>query len=1181
MRFWLPALICCIITFHSSFAQETPKTLLWRISGNGFTKPCYLYGTMHTKDKRAYYLGDSVYSTIKFCDGFAMEVDPAETVDTILTNNENAKLDIEYRKMIENDIVEKGPDYYKKRTAAFDSVLMRMRTKFRNMSTRQIYRLERAYRRRMKNDMRTRLDLYLFDLAKTQGKVVGAVEDLVDQTSIKYDDKPFDEDAFLAKQKGNYADFMEWMIETYAAAELDKIHSMSKASQSPYMQTVMLYNRNDKMARRIDSLGKIRSTFCAVGSAHLPGDSGVIDLLRRRGFLVEPVFSNKKIEPGDVLIENKLVALTEVSDADSNFVVMMPGKPTDYTYITNKLMVKAYKELSNDILMMCGVYEDGKTYKTVAKLSDEIKEFFSEHRVKLYETEKILRQGVEGIEMTFRNHDGYMRMHFFCNNGKTYMFGAGSKEKDSMYSVRCDNYLASYKMFLTRARSESSFSIFSDAENAFSVAMPTNPKKENINGDVTYTNEEVTLFTSVDTKSKTNYLTLIKQPNNGYFPGFDSSIFKQTLSEIGTDLRKKFIDDEENTMLDGQRAIKVRMIGEADNKRHIVYVVMAQRHHRFYCVVARGLNIPENEKLFDNYFNSFKFLPYLKPSFKSYKVPNLFSVKTISAITFPEVPITTEDSTKQKSGASLTREYFAFDTATATTYMVNLLFPGKYYWAPNEQALLNEYAGYFFNSNKALNNIAGDDSLVYNNDVNNGTAKAKELFMQNVHNGSCTRIRILHYGDSVFVLNMKGHKQLLTDAAADSFFTSFRVANPGIPTSTFLSKTKSLVDNLQSKDSLQCAMAMDALSNRFKFPAADIGLLLTSLLYKFPVMKSDINELVAGAIAKNVTDEVVPFIKTHYSELKGKRENIRMLMFNILAANKTTASYTLIKDLWLNDQPSPANYSIALQHYKEVPALAATFFPDLFMHIKIRDMAPDVLDLASMLIDSGYLKFESLKEYEEDILRIAKKMLEQYQDNNYEEYYVPHVEALVKLLVKINNKKANNMLEDFSSLQNHGLKLVIMLEMAKNEMPLPTDYIDRFSEDPVRRIELYDELFKAGKQAFFKGRYANQKAFAEAFASMLTNDQIPARIVKDYDVAAIKEELFNGKPSRFYVMKVKCHFVYENISYTCIIGPFDASNNNLSIPQGKDRFILYREKFQPEEVDRLYNDYMNKIRKIK
>ncbi|HRW20642.1 MAG TPA: TraB/GumN family protein, partial [Bacteroidales bacterium] len=60
------SLISCISAF--------PQSLLWEITGKGFEKPSYLYGTIHIQDKRVFAFDSVVYEKINFCDAFAMEV---------------------------------------------------------------------------------------------------------------------------------------------------------------------------------------------------------------------------------------------------------------------------------------------------------------------------------------------------------------------------------------------------------------------------------------------------------------------------------------------------------------------------------------------------------------------------------------------------------------------------------------------------------------------------------------------------------------------------------------------------------------------------------------------------------------------------------------------------------------------------------------------------------------------------------------------------------------------------------------------------------------------------------------------------------------------------------------------------------------------------------------------------
>src|SRR6185369_13343102 len=71
-----------LFLFFLSFSQA-PKikatkypSLLWEISGNGMSRPSYLFGTMHVSSKMAFHLSDSFYLGIKNADVVALETDP-------------------------------------------------------------------------------------------------------------------------------------------------------------------------------------------------------------------------------------------------------------------------------------------------------------------------------------------------------------------------------------------------------------------------------------------------------------------------------------------------------------------------------------------------------------------------------------------------------------------------------------------------------------------------------------------------------------------------------------------------------------------------------------------------------------------------------------------------------------------------------------------------------------------------------------------------------------------------------------------------------------------------------------------------------------------------------------------------------------------------------------------------
>lgn len=92
----------------------------------------------------------------------------------------------------------------------------------------------------------------------------------------------------------------------YIAQDLPAIAAMSErvlahtAADYPklaaYIEDHVLLRRNRTMASKLNGLLK-HSLFVAIGALHLPGDQGVLSLLEKRGYELEPVFQNQQEAP--------------------------------------------------------------------------------------------------------------------------------------------------------------------------------------------------------------------------------------------------------------------------------------------------------------------------------------------------------------------------------------------------------------------------------------------------------------------------------------------------------------------------------------------------------------------------------------------------------------------------------------------------------------------------------------------------------------------------------------------------------------------------------------------------------------------------------------------------------------------------------------------------------------------
>jgi uncharacterized protein YbaP (TraB family) len=88
-----------------------------------------------------------------------------------------------------------------------------------------------------------------------------------------------------------YSKSMDTLMKVYKEQDLNKIDELSRTGDitvSDYID-LLLNGRNRNWVKQMDTLLPAKSLLFAVGAAHLPGESGVIALLRKNGYTVTPM----------------------------------------------------------------------------------------------------------------------------------------------------------------------------------------------------------------------------------------------------------------------------------------------------------------------------------------------------------------------------------------------------------------------------------------------------------------------------------------------------------------------------------------------------------------------------------------------------------------------------------------------------------------------------------------------------------------------------------------------------------------------------------------------------------------------------------------------------------------------------------------------------------------------------
>ena len=85
------------------------------------------------------------------------------------------------------------------------------------------------------------------------------------------------------------------IADAYKAQDLNKIEELTireDPATTSYMD-LLLYGRNRKWVNKMKELLPEKSLLFAVGAGHLPGEKGLITLLRKNGYTVTPIMSRK------------------------------------------------------------------------------------------------------------------------------------------------------------------------------------------------------------------------------------------------------------------------------------------------------------------------------------------------------------------------------------------------------------------------------------------------------------------------------------------------------------------------------------------------------------------------------------------------------------------------------------------------------------------------------------------------------------------------------------------------------------------------------------------------------------------------------------------------------------------------------------------------------------------------
>jgi uncharacterized protein len=266
--------------------QEKYNSLFWEVSGNGLTENSYLYGTMHTQDERAFQFKDGVMDAFNQAEIYAMELNMDSVDQAALLSKLIMDSTYSLKTLLTADEYTVVSDFFR------DSLgqALFMFEKMQPLFTAQMVSL-----RDLEAQQTDALDIYFFKEAKKQKKQTIGLEKTMEQidafSAIPYELQAKGlVDAVTGYGKEGELD-MDAMMKYYVEGNLDKLLEMTTEYEedeemAKIFNDIFLVKRNYNMADRAEPFINKGSTFIAVGAAHLPGEEGIIKLLRKKGYKV-------------------------------------------------------------------------------------------------------------------------------------------------------------------------------------------------------------------------------------------------------------------------------------------------------------------------------------------------------------------------------------------------------------------------------------------------------------------------------------------------------------------------------------------------------------------------------------------------------------------------------------------------------------------------------------------------------------------------------------------------------------------------------------------------------------------------------------------------------------------------------------------------------------------------------
>ncbi len=1111
-------------------------SLFWEITGNGLQKPSYLFGTMHVSSKMVFHLSDSFYLAIRNVDAVALELNPDLWQGQMVSMDKLKQNYVNFVQAADNDYLSENSFRINKYEDELKQAMSTEPTVVNSL-------LYRSYKSKEDFEEDTFLDLYIFQTGKKSGKRATGVEDYFQTEKLimeAYADMAMEKKKRAVDTDGESGDdIVTKMQDAYRKGDLDLMDSLDRMMErSDAFREKFLYKRNEIQANSIDTIIKKNSLFVGVGAAHLAGERGVIELLRRKGYTLRPIqmadrdaIQKESIDKMKVPVE----FITRRSE-DGFYSVSMPGPLFKLGDDNQELDRRQYSDMSNGAYYLVTRIKThaaflGQDEQAVMKKVDSI--LYENIPGKILSKKNISRNGYPGYDISNRTRRGDLqRYNIFVTPFEVVVFKMSGNE-NYVDGKEAEQFFSSIQLKPVNSGPV----VFQPAQGGFSIKFPQAPQ-EYLNS----TDDDRWEYEAVDPSNGDAYLVFKKTVFNSHFldqDTFDLSLVEESFR--GPDYFDKQLSRTPGSF-SGYPSLDVKEKMKGGSEVRARFIIKGPDYYVIAAMTRKGKND------FNDFFDSFRFTNYV------YKAPTAyvdtfmhFSVSTpvmpqlddsirklIEKATY-EIPASNNYSGYVPYWPKVRNGLFKSDS-TGEKIGISIQEYPKYYY-------VKDPANFWKNEREAYQKT---EMVVFDMDsIKAGDAMIGYKFSLKDTGSSRIISRMVLFKDNFrYSLVGMGDSTSYRSAFIDRFFNSFKPLEKKPVKNIFDNRLDEFFTDLFSRDSATHGRAQQAISNIYygekgipKIMDA-IGRLKISDKDYFETKSKLIAEL--GYIKDTTHPMVVSSLKKIYQQVSDTSMFQNQVLM-ALARHKTTEAYKLFKDLVVEDPPLFENkyeYNTLFSNLDDSLKLTKILFPDILQLSTLEDYKEKVLSLLVTLVDSGTI---SANEYESYFAKIyfdarielkkqqgkdekqmeldARKEGEQVNNYRYNNYGNMSLTSYQVLLAPFYNKNQNvqHFFEKLLQSKDPMVRLNAAVLLLRNNINVPDTVLQNLAAKDQFRGKLYSRLEKAKRADKFPAQYKNQLDLARSY---LVED-------KDYDkidsVVFLKKQHaeYPGKKGIVYFFKYR------------------------------------------------------------